>query len=87
LDDLDQRGDYDDTDVDPTACRALWCSVVREFYKVGVRPSKSDNYGEVSTARNWFGTRDFYTVCALAGVDAAGVLEKVHAALREQGAV
>lgn len=84
LDDKD-RNQIEEQDIDPRACRALWCAVVSEQFRLAVSPNTVDRPVEISAARRWFGTRDFFMVCALAGVDGAWVLWGVRHHLALQG--
>lgn len=65
-------------DIDPVACRALWCAVVEAQFLLAVSPARSDRPFEIAAARCWFGSRDFFMCCALAGVDGATVLRVVR---------
>ena len=56
----------------PSACRALWIGVLNQQFELLARPSSADKDHEIRQARLWFGSRDFYMVCALAGLDAEG---------------
>lgn len=78
------RNQIEEQDIDPRACRALWCAVVEEQLRLAVSPRVADRPYEVDSARRWFGTRDFFMACALAGVDGEWVLWGVrkHPALR-----
>lgn len=71
--------------IDVVACRALWCAVLEEQVNLAILNRNTDNLAEVAAARRWFGSRDFYMVCALAGLDGAWVLggiERLFAAER-----
>lgn len=65
--------------VEARACRALWCAVIQEQLRLALlrRPSALDRAYEIRAARGWFGSRDFYQVCALAGLDGGWVLRGV----------
>ena len=68
---------YDDSDVDAVACRALWCALIWDQWKIAMSPD--DQFlkaTEVCNARRWFGSKDFYIVCALAGIDAEYVMDR-----------
>lgn len=72
--------------VDARACRLLWRAVLAEMGLVAL--GKAGNRGksfvtpaEQSEAQSWFGSRNFYTVCALAGFDGAYILRKYRARL------
>lgn len=79
------RNQIEEHDIDPRACRALWCAVVEEQFRLAVSPKMADRPAEISAARRWFGTRDFFMACALAGVDGAWVLWGVRHHLAVQG--
>ncbi|WP_339855878.1 hypothetical protein [Roseovarius nubinhibens] len=74
-----------DDEIDPRSCRALWCAVLQELFRLAVAPRASDHATETATARRWFGSKDFFMVCSLAGVDGAWVLWGVRRHLEEQG--
>lgn len=61
-------------DMCPRACRALWCAVIQEQLNLAVSPRMADHPHEVAAARRWFGSRDFFMACSLAGLDGAWVL-------------
>jgi hypothetical protein len=65
-------------EVCPRACRALWCAVIEDQFRLAVAPRASDLPREIDSARRWFGSRDFFMTCALAGLDGAWVLWGVH---------
>lgn len=65
--------------IQPETCRALWCAVISEHWGLATAPRKSDRPHEIASARRWFGSRDFFAVCALAGVDGAWVMEGYRA--------
>jgi len=54
------------------ACRELWCAVIMQAWKDALSSPPRNARREklfVVQARNWFGSADFYHVCALAGID------------------
>lgn len=55
-------------------CVHLWVSVLAEQWRCAFKPGVK--YGWQQDALKWFGSRDFYTVCALAGFDGAAVYER-----------
>lgn len=69
-------------EIDATACRLLWA----EVFLASVADAWNDPLDR------WVGTRDFYTVAALAGLDhdvaqdLAVALGRQHARLRAEGA-
>ena len=65
--------------IQPESCRALWCAVISEHWGLATAPRAGDRPHEIHAARRWFGSRDFFAVCALAGVDGAWVLEGYRA--------
>ena len=66
-------------------CRALWCAVIKEQLVLAVSPRTIDHAYEIDSARRWFGSRDFFMVCALAGLDGALVLCGVRRTFRKAG--
>ncbi len=56
------------------ACTRLWAEVLLEQIGLVKKPNVADKRFEISSARSWFGSRDFFTVCALAGIDGERVL-------------
>ncbi|PIE15160.1 MAG: hypothetical protein CSA68_07360 [Rhodobacterales bacterium] len=75
-------------DIDPLACRALWCAVIKEQLRVAKLPDWGNGHAkpyEVISARRWFGSRDFFAVCALAGLDGVWVLLGVRRQLQMAG--
>lgn len=66
--------------VDPVACRALWIAVLAEALRQALAPGRGDDKLAVQQAQNWFGTQDFWQVCALGGVDGAAVHAAYEAA-------
>lgn len=69
-------GDTDEISV--RACRDLWAAVVYEALQLAFHPRRMDPVSEVSKARTWIGSRDFYTCCALAGIDGRAALERIQ---------
>lgn len=82
--DLD-RNQLLEQSVEPRACRALWCAVISDQIQLVLAPCYRDLPSEVSSARSWFGSRDFFTVCALAGLDGAFVLSGVRHLFADAG--
>lgn len=78
------RSGYD-PDLSVTACRALWCAVIDEQRKLAVSPRNADSWPDITTARRWFGSRSFFIVCSLAGVDGDYVLAGVRRQLEARG--
>ena len=72
-------------DICPCDCRALWCAVIEEQLALAVSPYNIDHACEIDSARRWFGSRDFFMVCALAGLDGALVLSGVRCTFRKAG--
>lgn len=66
----------DGAEMDPQACRNLWCAVLAAMWDLATRPCRRDSRSEIEGAREWFGSRDFHMVCALAGFDGMAVLER-----------
>ena len=67
-------------DIDPVACRALWCAVLAEHWNLAIPPSQYERSADVAAARNWFGTSSFHQVCEMAGVDGDDLLRAYQAA-------
>ncbi|MDO5621935.1 MAG: hypothetical protein Q4G24_10740 [Paracoccus sp. (in: a-proteobacteria)] len=70
---MPQPAPFDDSQVDPAACRALWQAVLCNAYvtatsSVQHHTSHTALY-EIAHAQAWFGSPGFYEVCDLAGVD------------------
>ncbi|SIS98299.1 hypothetical protein [Paracoccus saliphilus] len=63
------------------ACRALWCNVLSMAWEDALHPSITAHPKDVERAQSWFGGRDFWQVCALAGVEGDRILKGFHAAL------
>ena len=63
------------------SCRALWCAVLANAWIEALYPSTRSRPVEVQQSRNWFGSPDFFQVCALAGVEPSRVLMKFSAAI------
>ena len=63
-------------DPDVTACRNLWVAMLDEQRKLAfiAAPNSYARGVDIRAARAWFGTRDYYCVCALAGIDAEYLL-------------
>lgn len=63
------------------ACRALWGAVLRTCLLDVLRGAPAcDDSARVETRDGWIGSRDFFTVCALAGVDGTAVIRALEAA-------
>lgn len=60
------------------ACRALWCAVMTEQFRLAIAPLAMDRRVEVDQARGWFESKDFRTVCSLIGLNDIWVLEHVQ---------
>jgi hypothetical protein len=73
----------DDANVDPAGCRGLWQSVLLEQVRLALTVGAYGGDGgfgysnphDQARARDWFGTRDFHMVCALAGLEGDVVLQ------------
>lgn len=74
-----------DAQMDEVAARELWCAVLMEMYRCAMRKRRSDYSFQINEARRWFGTRDFYEVCRLAGVDGDYILDGVRRAAARVG--
>ncbi|MBC7154576.1 MAG: hypothetical protein H5U19_08195 [Rhodobacteraceae bacterium] len=79
------HGDGCHAEIDPRACRDLWCAVLMEQIELALSPKRADRKSEISAARGWLGSRDFFTICALANVDGAFVLWGVRRQLAHLG--
>lgn len=68
------------------SCRALWCAVLASAWVEALYPSSRARSVEIQQSRNWFGSSDFFQVCALAGVEPSQVMMRFTAAiaLRDQ---
>ena len=64
---------------DADACRRLWSRALLECIRDTVRESgdRSSYLGATQTGRGWIGSRDFYEMCVLAGVEGAAVAERL----------
>lgn len=79
--------DASDQQVD--ACRELWCAVIAHQFNLAfgrhVRRYGNGTYSlhplEKQRARDWFGSRDFKQVCALANVEPEFIMRGVQARL------
>lgn len=74
--------DQHEADVDAGQCRALFLAVLQRAIedacgRVGDCTDGLAKEHAVRTARVWFNTADFYTVCSLAGVDPRWARERV----------
>lgn len=68
------------------ACLDLWAAVIFEQVEIVLRPQSVLDRGAVQDqARAWFRTKDFATVCALAGFDPDFVRSGVNRQLIEKG--
>lgn len=56
-------------EVCPNACRALWLALIEEQRRLAFDARVADHPMEIHRAREWFGSRDYHTICALAGLD------------------
>lgn len=75
----------DDSAVDAGACRGLWAAVLMQQWELVFGTPALWRSADRPVARRWFGESDFFTVCALAGLDGRAVLERFHARLRATG--
>ncbi|MDF3413267.1 hypothetical protein HKX54_02270 [Sulfitobacter sp. M57] len=71
----------------PRACRALWCAVIEEQLRLALKHNPTLLGPKIDTRRAlaWFGSRDFFEVCAIAGFDGGWVLAGVRSRLAEVG--
>jgi len=75
--DLD-RSQLQECPISAEACRALWCEVLSEQFRLATAPLASDTQLEIARARTWFGGRDFMMVCSLIGLDGVWVNTQVQ---------
>lgn len=61
------EGEFDDSEIEPNAIKGLWCSVIREQWRLAFNERKNDSKVDVFYARKWFGTAAFQDVCDFAG--------------------
>lgn len=71
-------------DMNPSAARAMWQAVLYAALRDANGIVAATNGGEnpkkiISQAQSWLGTRDFYEVCAHAGVDSNFILDAYRA--------
>lgn len=67
-------------DYDPHADRMLWISVLREQVRLALSDKYRDEPFRLGAVR-WFGTRDYFLVCSLAGYDGHYLLPAITAKL------
>lgn len=70
--------------LEPKACRALWAAVFQAQWDLVFQPVEKDNTSEVVQAVRWFGSRDFFVVCILIGLDGPTVLRQFRKRLAEE---
>lgn len=58
-------------ELDPDACRALWCEVIYDQWELVFGKRWSANKNESAFALNWFGSQGFAEAAHLAGFDPA----------------
>lgn len=63
----------------------MFCAVIEEQWNIIFYCKTSDTDAEVSATHHWFGSRDFFYCCALAGVDGVAVLEQFRRKYRADG--
>lgn len=65
------------------ACQRLWCAVLLAALEDEARAERrwavKARGGAARRIASWVGSRDFFTVCALAGVDGPAVLDRWNA--------
>lgn len=73
------------------SCRQLWLGVLAvawadsfDYPRAGDGSSPSLRERNVRRARNWFGSRDFFEVCEMVGLDGQAVLEHWHRQQRQR---
>lgn len=67
------------------SCQSLFVEVVTRAWTDAIDPDLSVRAGERLAALRWFGTPDYFTICALAGVDADNLLVAFKSARRRLG--
>lgn len=67
------------------AMRRLWCAVLYEQLRLCLRATADVKYAplDIEAAYRWIGSRDFRTVCALAGLDADWIEAGVRARIKD----
>ncbi|MGV6840589.1 MAG: hypothetical protein ACWA40_10390 [Planktomarina sp.] len=81
-----RNGDqFIDQNMRPDAYRQLWCAVIHEQLTLATSALKKDSPYEVAAARRWFGSRDFFMVCDLAGLDGDYIWENVCRVFKARG--
>jgi len=71
--------------IDAYACQALWCAVIEAQYDLALTPKWRDKRADILRARSWFGSRDFFMVCALAGLDGDWLLSGIRLQFQMRG--
>lgn len=61
---------------DMIAFRRLWAAVLLEHWRIAVAPRAADTLLERRQARSWFGSKGFFEVCDLAGIDGRAVMKE-----------
>lgn len=72
-------------EVDHVGCRRLWAAAVLAQWDLVFKPKRSDRPHDRDAARSWFGSRDFFAACDLAGIDGHGVLRRFRSELSRTG--
>lgn len=66
-----------------SAERDLWCAVIQTAWDDAFHEGEcAERCNNRQSARAWFGSRDFFEVCTLAGVNPHAVRDRYHAAMR-----
>ena len=77
-------GDEDGAMDDPQGMRGLWAMVLLRLWEDSIELRWCGTSGVAQRAHDsavsWFGSRDFFMVCSLAGLDGQAVLERWKAA-------
>lgn len=70
-----QPGEFDDSLVSASDCRALWSAKILAYMSDALQGHRAAGNLHPTIAQGWFGTEDFYTTCACAGVEPEAVLD------------
>lgn len=73
------------TPEDLSGHRKLWAYVIHEQFGLAINTRSMRRPHEVDAARRWFGSGDFFFVCALAGLDGHWILSGVRREFAKRG--
>jgi len=78
--------------LDIRACRELWAEVLLGLWRdvfpedrVATRHPTYEGARRAQIAAQWFGSKDFFMVCALAGFDGSAVMDRFRARMGSRG--